>query len=84
MRSSSSRPPEARAVGPRSRPGRRALSAMGDLQGLEVVVIDRLADAQKYPAASRLVTDDPLYDQLAPSVVTTSSSRPSTRATTAP
>jgi len=43
-----------------------ALCAMGELQGFEVVVIDRLAEAQKYPAASRLVIDDPLYEQLAP------------------
>ena len=42
------------------------LSYLGDLQGLEVVVIDRLLEADKYPAGARLVTDDPHYQALRP------------------
>ena len=42
------------------------LCSMGDMLGLEVVVNDPLADREHYPAASRLVTDDPDYEALAP------------------
>lgn len=42
------------------------LCAMGDLLGLEVVVNDCVVDRAHYPAASRLVTDDPDYDALTP------------------
>jgi xanthine dehydrogenase accessory factor len=41
-----------------------ALCLMGDLQGLEVHVIDRLLERDKYPDATRLHTDDPQYEQL--------------------
>ena len=43
-----------------------ALCLMGDLQGLEVHVIDRLLAWEKYPNAARLITDDPHYEQLQP------------------
>lgn len=43
-----------------------ALCLMGDLQGLEVHVIDRSLDPTKYPNAFRLLTDDPNYDRLQP------------------
>jgi xanthine dehydrogenase accessory factor len=43
-----------------------SLCLMGDLQGFDVVVIDPLADREHYPVAMRLVTDDPLYEQLEP------------------
>jgi len=43
-----------------------ALCLMGDLQGLEVHVIDRLLEREKYPNATRLITDDPHYEQLQP------------------
>ncbi len=43
-----------------------ALCLMGDLQGFEVHVIDRLLESEKYRAATRLITDDPHYDQLQP------------------
>ncbi|MGB5735708.1 MAG: XdhC family protein, partial [Thiohalocapsa sp.] len=42
------------------------LCAMGDMLGLEVVVNDPLVDRERYPAAARLITDDPDYEQLAP------------------
>ena len=42
------------------------LCLMGDLMGLEVRVIDRLLDAEKYPAAAQLITDDPGYQRLQP------------------
>ena len=42
------------------------LCAMGDLLGLEVVVNDPLADWERFAQASRLITDDPEYEQLAP------------------
>jgi len=42
------------------------LCGMADLVGLEVVVIDALADEEHFPAASRLVTDDVDYSQLRP------------------
>ncbi len=43
-----------------------ALSLMGELQGLDVHMIDRLLEPEKYPNATRLITDDPQYDQLRP------------------
>jgi xanthine dehydrogenase accessory factor len=43
-----------------------SLCQMADLQGFEIVVIDPLADAPRYPAAARLVRDDPMYEQLQP------------------
>jgi xanthine dehydrogenase accessory factor len=43
-----------------------ALCLMGDLQGLEVHVIDRLLEPENYPNATRLITDDPHYEQLQP------------------
>jgi xanthine dehydrogenase accessory factor len=42
------------------------LCAMGDMLGLEVVVNDPLVDRERYPAASRLITDDPEYEALTP------------------
>jgi xanthine dehydrogenase accessory factor len=42
------------------------LCSMADMLGLEVVVNDALADRERYPAASRLVTDDPDYAALTP------------------
>lgn len=42
------------------------LCQLGDLQGFEVIVNDRLVDWERYPAASRLITDDPQYAQLRP------------------
>lgn len=42
------------------------LCGMGDMLGLEVVVNDPLVDRERYPAASRLITDDPDYEALAP------------------
>jgi xanthine dehydrogenase accessory factor len=42
------------------------LCSMADLLGLEVVVNDALADHERYPSASRLVTDDPDYSALTP------------------
>lgn len=42
------------------------LSYLGDMQGLEVVVIDRLLETDRYPARARLVTDDPHYQALCP------------------
>jgi len=42
------------------------LCQIGDLQGFEVIVTDRLVDRETYPAASRLITDDPGYEQLQP------------------
>jgi len=42
------------------------LCMMGDLMGLNVVVNDPIVDWDKYPNASRLITDDMDYDQLEP------------------
>jgi len=42
------------------------LCQMGDLMGLNVVVNDPIVDWERYPAATRLVTDDIDYDQLTP------------------
>jgi xanthine dehydrogenase accessory factor len=42
------------------------LCAMGDMLGLDVVVNDPLVDPERYPAASRLITDDPEYEALTP------------------
>jgi xanthine dehydrogenase accessory factor len=42
------------------------LCVMGDLLGLEVVVNDPLVDRERYPAAARLITDDPDYEALTP------------------
>ncbi len=43
------------------------LCGMADLVGLDVVIIDPMADAGHFPAASRLITDDLDYSQLSPS-----------------
>ena len=43
-----------------------ALCLMGNLQGFEVNVIDRLLEREKYPDAARIITDDPQYEQLQP------------------
>jgi xanthine dehydrogenase accessory factor len=43
-----------------------SLCAMGALMDLEIVVDDPMADGVRYPAASRLLTDDLIYEQLAP------------------
>jgi len=42
------------------------ICSMGDMLGLEVVVNDSMVDRSRYPAASRLITDDPEYDALDP------------------
>ena len=42
------------------------LCSMGDMLGLEVVVNDPVVDREHYPAASRLVTNDPDYAELTP------------------
>jgi len=42
------------------------LCGMADLVGLDVVVNDPLVDRQRYPTASRLITDDLDYSQLNP------------------
>ncbi len=42
------------------------LCQMGHLVGLEVRVIDRLLDRDKYPGAAQLITDDPGYGRLQP------------------
>jgi xanthine dehydrogenase accessory factor len=42
------------------------LCLMGDLLGLSVVVNDPVIDREHYPNASRLITDDPEYEQLQP------------------
>lgn len=42
------------------------LCSMADLVGIDVVVNDPLVDRQRYPAASRLITDDLDYSQLSP------------------
>jgi len=42
------------------------LCSMGDMLGLEVVVNDPAVDREHYPAASRLVTNDPDYAELIP------------------
>jgi xanthine dehydrogenase accessory factor len=42
------------------------LCAMADMLGLETVVIDPLADLERFPAASRLVADDDDYSTLTP------------------
>ena len=43
-----------------------SLCVMGARTGFEVIVSDPLAEPARYPAASRLVTDDLSYDQLTP------------------
>lgn len=42
------------------------LCELGDLMGLEVVVNDSAVTREKYPAATRLITDDLDYSQLEP------------------
>ncbi len=42
------------------------LCLLGDLTGLQVVVNDPIADSNHFPNASRLITDDVLYEQLLP------------------
>ena len=42
------------------------LCELGNMQGLEAIVMDRVAEKATYPAASRLITDDPNYTQLKP------------------
>jgi xanthine dehydrogenase accessory factor len=42
------------------------LCSMGDMLGLEIVVVDALATREAYPGASRLVTDDVDYSSLKP------------------
>lgn len=42
------------------------LCSMGDMLGLDVVVNDPVVDREHYPAASRLVTNDPDYVELMP------------------
>ena len=42
------------------------LCELGDMQGLDVIVIDRGVDQETYPAVQRLITDDPNYTQLKP------------------
>ena len=43
-----------------------SLCAIGALIGFEIIVDDPMAEQQRYPAASRLLTDDLTYEQLAP------------------
>ena len=43
-----------------------SLCAMGAMMEFEVMVDDPMADRERYSAASRLLTDDLSYDQLAP------------------
>ena len=43
-----------------------SLCAIGAMMGFEVVVDDPVAERQRHPAASRLLTDDLTYKQLAP------------------
>jgi xanthine dehydrogenase accessory factor len=42
------------------------LCSLADMVGLDVVVNDPLVDRERYPAASRLVTNDPDYGTLCP------------------
>lgn len=42
------------------------LCGMGDMLGLDVVVNDPMVQRTQYPAAARLVTDDPDYEALSP------------------
>jgi xanthine dehydrogenase accessory factor len=42
------------------------LCSMGDMLGLDVVVNDSTVDRERYPAASRLITDDMDYAELKP------------------
>lgn len=42
------------------------LCSMAELVGIDVVVNDPLVDRQRYPTASRLITDDLDYSQLSP------------------
>jgi xanthine dehydrogenase accessory factor len=42
------------------------LCVMADLLGIEIVVIDALANPERYPAARQLVTDDDDYSSLTP------------------
>jgi xanthine dehydrogenase accessory factor len=43
-----------------------SLCAMGAMMDFEVIVDDPMADRDRYPAASQLLTDDLSYEQLAP------------------
>jgi len=43
-----------------------SLCIIGDLMGLRVIVNDPAVDREKYPQASRLITDDLDYEQLQP------------------
>lgn len=43
-----------------------SLCAMGAMMDFEVIVDDPIADRDRYPAASQLLTDDLSYEQLAP------------------
>jgi xanthine dehydrogenase accessory factor len=43
-----------------------SLCAIGAAMDLEIVVDDPMADRERYPAASRLLTDDVTYDALDP------------------
>jgi xanthine dehydrogenase accessory factor len=43
-----------------------SLCIIGDLMGLRVIVNDPVVDWEKYPQASRLITDDLDYEQLQP------------------
>jgi xanthine dehydrogenase accessory factor len=43
-----------------------SLCAMGAMMGLEIVVDDLMAEPERYPAASLLLTDDLTYDRLEP------------------
>ena len=60
------------------------LCLLGDLMGLAVVANDPLVTADKYPAASRLITHDAEYAELQPLQGDFVVLAPSTRATTAP
>lgn len=42
------------------------LCSMGDMLGLDVVVSDAQADRERFPEATRLITDDPDHETLAP------------------
>ena len=42
------------------------LCELGNMQGLEVIVMDRIVEKESYPSVHRLITDDPNYTQLKP------------------
>ena len=42
------------------------LCELGNMQGLEVIVMDRVAEKETYPSAHRLITNDPDYTHLKP------------------